>query len=124
MTYDHNDLTRTVRTNIHLCGCGCWVWVGSRDSSGYAKFKLRGKTVPVHRYVYEFFFDQLGELTVDHLCDRHRNCLNPEHFEAVTSLENTLRANQRRFHGAEPDRTQCTSIPPRNGHTPTQGDQQ
>lgn len=106
---DPSDLTRTVRTNIHVCGCGCWVWTGSTDSSGYAKFKLRARTVPVHRYVYEFYFEELGDLTVDHLCDRHRNCLNPSHFEAVTRTENSVRANKRRFHDDEPDRSLCTN---------------
>lgn len=106
--YDHTDLTRTVRANIHLCGCGCWVWTGSCDTSGYAKFKLRGRTIPTHRYVYEHFLGPLDELTVDHTCDRHRNCLNPAHFEAVTRSENSIRANQRRFHDPDPDRSACT----------------
>ena len=115
MAHDPDDLTRTVRSRIHFCGCGCWVWTGSLDSSGYAKTKIKARMVSVHRYVYEHFYSPLGEMTVDHLCDRHRNCLNPEHFEAVTRTENSVRANQRRFHGDDPDRTACTPIPLRNG---------
>ena len=118
--YDPNDLTRTIRTHIHICGCGCWVWAGSCDSSGYAKAKMKGKTVALHRYVFEHFLGPLDELTLDHTCDRHRNCLNPEHFEAVTRTENSVRANVRRFHGPKPDRTACTPIPSRNVPTTQQ----
>jgi hypothetical protein len=104
-------LTRTVRTKITVCGCGCWVWTGSTDTSGYAKFKLRGKTVVLHRYVWEFFTDLTldgYDSTIDHLCDRHRACLNPDHMEVVTRSINSTRANDRRWHDADPDRSLCT----------------
>lgn len=110
--WDLDDLTRTVRTNIHICGCGCWVWTGSVDTHGYAKVKMRNRTIVCHRYVYEHYLGELGDLTVDHLCDRHRNCLNPAHFEAVPLSENSIRANQRRFHDAPPDRSMCDDPTP------------
>jgi len=119
-------LTRTVRTNITVCACTCWVWTGSCDTHGYSKAKIKGKTVVLHRYVWEFFHDRpLGgyDDTIDHLCNRHRACLNPDHMEVVTRSINSSRANDRRWHEASPDRSACTvgetSIPPRNGDQPT-----
>ena len=35
--------------------------------------------------------------TVDHLCQGHRNCINPTHFEIVSRSENSRRANERRW---------------------------
>lgn len=105
------DLTRLVRTKVHLCGCGCWVWTGSVDSSGYAKMKMKNRTIPVHIYVFEFFYGPQpddDDWTIDHLCDRHRNCVNPEHMESVLRGENSRRANYRRWHAEAPDRTACT----------------
>lgn len=104
-----DDLTRTVRTRVHVCGCGCWVWQGSTDRYGYAGFKLRGKRVLVHRYTFEFAHGPLDDdMTIDHLCDRHRACVNPAHMEAVSRSENSVRANRRRWHEADPDRSACT----------------
>lgn len=104
-----SDLTRTVRTKIHACGCGCWVWTGSVNAHGYAKAKLRGSTFLVHRYTYEKVFGPLDEdATIDHLCDRHRNCVNPAHMEPVSRSENSTRASSRRWHEGEPDRSACT----------------
>jgi hypothetical protein len=109
---DPTDLTRTVRTNITICGCTCWVWTGSCDTSGYAKFKLRGKTTVAHRYVWNHYNPSSPlsgyDDTVDHTCDRHRNCLNPDHMERVSRSTNSTRANQRRWHDADPDRASCT----------------
>lgn len=110
---DIDDLTRTVRTKTARCDCGCWVWTGTLDRYGYAGVKMKGKRVLVHRYVFELVNEPLGELTVDHLCDRHRNCINPDHMEAVSRTENSVRANQRRFHDSPADHTQC-SIRPSN----------
>jgi hypothetical protein len=107
-----DDLTRTVRTNITVCDCGCWVWTGSLDSSGYAKFKLRGRTTVTHRYVWDMAnpdrpLDGYDD-TIDHLCDRHRACMNPDHMEPVTRSVNSTRANSRRWHDPSPDRSTCS----------------
>ena len=111
-----SDLTRQVRTRIHVCGCGCWVWTGATSHDGYGRFKHKGKVTVTHRYVYDKAFGDLDDdLTIDHLCDRHRTCCNPEHLEQITKTVNSERANQRRFHDAPPDTTNCTPIRPTNG---------
>ena len=109
-----DDLTRLVRTKITVCGCGCWVWTGSTDTSGYGKVKMRNRTLIIHRYVYEHFVGSLPTTddTIDHLCDRHRTCVNPDHFEVVTRSVNSTRANDRRWHSDSPDRSNCTVLIP------------
>lgn len=88
------------------------MWTGSTDSSGYPKVKMRQRMVQVHRYVYEQFIGPLvDDMTVDHLCDRHRHCVNPDHFEAVTRSENSRRANARRWHDGPVDRSRCDDNP-------------
>lgn len=107
-----SDLTRTVRTKIHECGCGCWVWTGAVDRYGYAAVKMRGVKIKAHRYAWERCIGPLEpDQDIDHLCDRHRNCVNPDHMEPVTRSENSQRANQRRWHDASPDTSRCTPIP-------------
>jgi HNH endonuclease len=94
-----DDLTRLVRTKIIVCECGCWYWTGSTDSGGYSKFKLRGKTINVHRYAYERLVADIPEgLTIDHLACTSRRCCNPEHMQVVTRGENSERANATRWH--------------------------
>jgi hypothetical protein len=98
--FDRGALTRLVRTKITDCpddDCDCWLWSGSVDSSGYAKIKMRQRTLIVHRYVYEALVGPIPtDMTIDHLCDRHRHCVNPAHFEVVSRTENSVRANARR----------------------------
>ena len=62
----------------------CWKWTGRIDNSGYA-------VVNVHRLMFELFNGKIPKgLVIDHLC-RERDCFNPNHLEAVTQKENTLR---------------------------------
>jgi len=109
VSYDINDLTRLVRTKVRECDCGCWVWLGSCDTSGYAKFKLRGKTLILHRYSYERLVGDIPDgMTIDHLNCTLRRCINPAHFELVTALDNTRRANATRWHDVKFERDGST----------------
>lgn len=103
--YSLDDLTRLFRTKTTICDCdGCTTaaepcWLFARvDRYGYGSFKFRGRNVVAHRYSYEQLVGDLDPaLTIDHLCDRHRNCVNPAHMEQVTRSENSVRANERRY---------------------------
>jgi hypothetical protein len=71
---------------------GCWLWCGGLQSRGYGFFCLSDASmVLAHRYSYELARGPVPDgLEVDHLC-RLKACVNPEHLEAVTQSENTLR---------------------------------
>ncbi len=95
-SFDLNDLTRTFRTKVTVCDCGCWLF-SSVDRYGYAKYKHNGKSKLGHKFAYERLVGPPPpDHDIDHLCDRHRNCVNPAHMEPVSKSENARRANARR----------------------------
>src|SRR5215471_14956809 len=71
----------------------CWLWQRAINVDGYGSAKMAGKTQAIHRLVYQWLVGPIpDDLVVDHLC-RTRHCVNPEHLEAVTAIENVLRGN-------------------------------
>lgn len=72
---------------------GCWLWIGKINKGGYGFITLNKKTVLAHRASYEFLKEEIPKcLVIDHLC-KVRNCINPDHLEAVTLVENTMRGD-------------------------------
>jgi len=70
---------------------GCWIWASCKNNSQYPRFNLYKKSYLGHRFAYELFKGKIPDgLVMDHLC-RIPACVNPEHLEAVTNKENTLR---------------------------------
>lgn len=72
---------------------GCWLWVGPINNRGYGRFYLDGDVglVYAHRWSYEQHVGPIPPgLVIDHLC-RRPACVRPEHLEAVTVRENTVR---------------------------------
>ena len=70
---------------------GCWLWIGSIDKGGYGRLKWQGRTTLAHRVVYRILKGQIpARRVLDHLC-RVRCCVNPDHLEAVTIVENNAR---------------------------------
>lgn len=75
----------------------CWEWMGTKKTSGYGNFALRGvqgasKYVLAHRHSYEQVTGKKipPGMHIDHLC-RNRSCVNPSHLEPVTPGENVRR---------------------------------
>lgn len=72
---------------------GCWNWVGALDRYGYGR---KAKT-SAHRWYYRKFIGEIPNgLTIDHLC-RNRQCVNPDHLEAVSMRENLRRGSLTRL---------------------------
>ncbi len=71
----------------------CWMWKAS-IRNGYGIFNLyKGVYLMAHRLSVAIARGECPvELTVDHLC-KVRHCVNPDHLEMVTLIENTMRGN-------------------------------
>jgi len=70
---------------------GCWFWTGGLKANGYGLFWL-GKVTAAHRASYEHFIGPIPDgLQIDHLCSV-KCCVNPDHLEPVTAVENIRRA--------------------------------
>lgn len=73
----------------------CWEWRGGSKDNGWGLrygYVGSGKSREyAHRVSYRVFRGEIPEgLQIDHLC-RNTLCVNPDHLEAVTARENTLR---------------------------------
>jgi hypothetical protein len=69
----------------------CWIWQLAINEDGYGETSENGVQKSAHRLYYERRFGPISKgLVLDHLC-RVRCCVNPDHLEPVTSLENTRR---------------------------------
>lgn len=91
----------------------CWLYAGVLDTvQGYGLICANGKVYRAHRVVYE---NLVGEIepykVVDHLC-RVVSCINPEHLEVVSDLENKMRGMSPAAQNAR--KTHCSK-----GHTYT-----
>lgn|SRR6185503_869570 len=82
----------------------CWLYNAAVTNDGYCWFTFSRKKVRVHRFSYELFVGKIPDgFTVDHTCHNrdescsggktcpHRRCVNPQHLEAVPSIENAMR---------------------------------
>lgn len=94
---------------------GCWLWTGANDGRYGVKYDREAKRqVKTHRVNYEHLVGPIPEgYEIDHLC-REKLCCNPDHLEAVTHRENTLRGNG-------PSAQQARQTHCKNGH-PFSGD--
>jgi hypothetical protein len=82
-------------TKIQVLDNGCWIYLGNTNDGGYPTWRPypTSKVEYVHRCSYEIFNGPIPEgLEPDHTCKR-RNCINPEHLEAVTRRVNVLRSD-------------------------------
>lgn len=85
-----NGLPQKYAVNIET---RCWEWCGEINYKGYGRLWAGGKRYFAHRAYYEAKYGSIPEgLHIDHLC-RNRRCVNPDHMEPVTALENRRRGN-------------------------------
>lgn len=93
----------------------CWLWTAATQDNGYGSFFIgrvggRVRLARAHRFAYELAAGPIPDgLVIDHLC-RVRNCVNPDHLEAVSNKENLLRGEGLPAIAAA--KTQCS----RGGH--------
>lgn len=83
---------------------GCWEWTAAKSSGGYGIFRRNNENRPAHRWIYEYYNGAIpAGLECDHLC-RNRACVNPDHIEPVTKLENVRRGESGK---KQRDKTHC-----------------
>lgn len=77
---------------------GCLIWVRSKNSRGYGLIGVNGRVELVHRMAHEVWIGPIpAGYQVDHVLANgclSRLCIEPNHLEAVTQLENMRRTPQ------------------------------
>lgn len=77
--------------DISQVGTGCWIWKGVTDALGYGRLSRIKKSRHAHRFGYEVHKGPIATgACIDHLC-RNPRCVNTEHLEAVSNVENVMR---------------------------------
>lgn len=81
----------------------CWPWTWSRNSEGYGRAKLDGRSHPAHRMAYRLARGPIPDgLLVLHSCD-NPPCCNPRHLRVGTPKDNGLDTVIRRRRGVLTD---------------------
>lgn len=81
-----NDLMRA-ESKIDFTG-QCHNWTGTLDANGYGAFRVNGKTVKAHRFMFEQARGTIpAGIVLDHIC-HNRACVNPAHLRFATDKQN------------------------------------
>ena len=69
----------------------CCEWNGTKTKKGYGVININGKQFKVQRLAVLLSGRKIPKgMVTDHLC-RNRSCINPEHLEVVSNVENVMR---------------------------------
>ena len=98
------SLDRMFANAIPEPNSGCWFWLGALNEKGYGIVKYQGRKQRAHRVTFDMTGGILpAGMEIDHIC-WCRCCINPDHFEVVTHLEN-IRRRRKRFTSPTPSRS-------------------
>ena len=96
---------------VALSSSGCWISDYAPGTHGYAVIGWRGedgksRAALVHRVTWQAVNGPVPEgMTLDHLC-RVRRCVNPDHLEPVSQMENNRRYTDS-IYSVEPKACKC-----------------
>lgn len=118
------DLRKHIAERVVTPRPDCMIWTAATDR-GYGRVSVDGVVKRVHRVAWELAHGPIPEgMTVDHLC-KVKSCINVEHLELVTDLENKRRGardfKERRQGYPREKRTHCSEgheLTPENGYSP------
>jgi hypothetical protein len=92
---------------------GCWKWRLSLNHDGYGRANYKHRQMLAHRTSYEAFVGEVpAGQELDHLC-RTRECVNPDHLEAVSHYVNIMRGKC--FSSLNAKKTHCHAGHPLSG---------
>jgi len=75
---------------ISVSSSGCWEWTAKPEQDGYGRIRVGNKTVKAHRFIYDYYYDDLvKENHVHHVCE-NKICLNPNHLKQVSLVEHAV----------------------------------
>ena len=98
--YSLSELPDRFVRKISVQPDGCWLWTGATNKSRkltYGNVGWKGNMRRAHRVVYEILVSEIPQgLQLDHLCSVPL-CVNPEHMEPVTAVENIQRSQVKRI---------------------------
>lgn len=76
-----------VLSKIDIVQEGCWHWQGIKDKDGYGRLSIDGKSIIVHRYIYQLETGVIEKKMVLHHCD-NPSCVRPSHLFSGTAKDN------------------------------------
>jgi hypothetical protein len=87
-----NTVERMLRINVDRSSGDCWIWKSPIGHNGYGKAHIMSRAYLAHRVFYKHYKGDIPEgFQIDHLC-KVRNCVNPDHLEAVPPHINNYRS--------------------------------
>jgi hypothetical protein len=96
MTSRRDRIAAKIRARTVETDAGCLIWIGPTSGKdgrgrGYPRMSLDGGTVAVHITAFVLENGPIPpKKQIDHKC-RNRLCVNPDHLEMVTHLQNQRR---------------------------------